>query len=80
MADEGKVLTDRRVSEHPEVGNPNHRTHFHPLCGETHDRRLPCVHPCRGEDVCHCGRRFAAHPVLDGMSCVDFRRAVRVCR
>jgi hypothetical protein len=77
MAGEGKVFTDRRQSEHPEAGNPNQRCHFHPLCGETHDRRLPCVHPCRGEDVCHCGARFSAHPVQGGWACGDFRRAVR---
>lgn len=74
---DGKLFTDRRVSEHPEAGNPNQRVRFHPLCGETHDRRLPCPHQVSGRDLCHCGRPCNQHPIGNGWPCVDFRRAVR---
>jgi hypothetical protein len=80
VANEGKVFTDRRSVGVADSDNPNGSVHFHPLCGEKHDRRLPCVHPPAAGDICHCGAPFDWHPVSGGWACEAYRRAIRVGR
>jgi hypothetical protein len=77
VSNEGKVFTDRRSVGVADASDPNGSVHFHPLCGERHDRRLPCVHPVQPDDVCHCGEKSVYHPKWGPWECREFRRAQR---